>query len=197
MTIFDLIFVSLFLVSVMTFSTAAITRMRGRGKNALRILKLWVMSAAVYIGIVAVVALATPRRIVPIGEARCFDDWCIAVVHADRKAAHDGVIYTVTLRLSSRAHRVEQREKGVHVYLTDAKGRRFDPAPAPAAIPLDVRLLPGEADETERSFTVPIDPRDIGLVVAHEGSFCFPGCFIIGEDGNPLRKPAVVPLPVQ
>jgi len=167
--------------------------MRGHGKNALRILKIWLTSAAVYIGIVGLVAVATPRRIIALGEERCFDDWCIAVTRANRQ----GSIYTVTLRLSNRARRVEQREKGVHIYLTDRQGRRFDPAPTPAAIPLDVRLQPGEADETERSFNVPNDARDVGLVVAHEGSFCFPGCFIIGEDANPLRKPAVVPLPVQ
>jgi hypothetical protein len=36
----------------------------------------------------------------------------------------------------------------------------------------------------------------VGLM-AHEGSFCFPGCFIIGDDGNPVHKPTVVPLSFQ
>jgi hypothetical protein len=73
------------------------------------------------------------------------------------------------------------------------EARCLDPSPDPAATPLDVLLEPGEAVE----FTVPDDARDVGLVVAHEGSFCFPGCFIIGDDGNPLHKPTVVPLSFQ
>jgi len=146
-------------------------------------------------GLVIVVAFTAPQRIVHLGEDRCFDDWCITVEHADRQQTPAGVVYTVTLQLSSCAKRVSQREKGVHVYLTDAQGRRFEPAPDAAAIPLDVLLGPGEAVETKRTLTLPGDARDVGLVLGHEGLFCFPGCFIIGDDGNPLHKRTIVPLP--
>jgi len=193
MTIFDLVFILLFLVSVVTLLTAAVTLMRGYRAKALIILKRWTICFALYMAIVTVTALAAPQRVIHLGEAHCFDDWCLTVDHADRQAT----TYAVTLRVSSRARRVAQREKGVHVYLLDRQGRRFDPAPDPSAIPLNVLLEPGEADETKRSFTVPDDARDVGLVVAHEGSFCFPGCFIIGDDGNPLHKRTVVPLAVQ
>jgi len=191
MTIFDLLFIFVFLASVATLLTAGVALIRGPRSKALRILKVYGICLAIYLGVVAAVALVTPRRIVRLGEARCFDDWCIAVQHAE----HEGTACHVTFQVSSRARRVTQREKGVHAYLTDAQNRRFDPLPDPKAIPFDVLLNPVDSVETERSFTLPNDARGVGVVVAHEGPFCFPGCFIIGEDGNPLRRPAIVPLP--
>jgi hypothetical protein len=101
----------------------------------------------------------------------------------------------LTLKVSSRAKRVSQREKGVNVLLIDSQGRRFSPAPDPSAVPFDVLLQPGEAVETKRSYTLPGDARDVGVVLAHKAPYCFPGCFIIGDDGNPLHKRTIVPLP--
>lgn len=190
MTIFDLLFVVLFLTSCVTFITSAVLWMRGNRPRAVRIQKTYGICFLIYMGIVAVVAIATPQRIVHVGEARCFDDWCITVKGTTGEAPN----YTVTFELSSRAKRISQREKGVQAYLMDAQGRRFDPAPDASASPFDVLLGPGQSVETSRSFTLPGGVRDVGVVVAHEGSFCFPGCFIIGEDGNPLHKPAIVPL---
>ena len=195
MSVFDLLFILLFLTTVATLLTAAVLAIRGRGARAARILLVYAICLGVYMSIVFVVGLATPRRVVNLAEDRCFDDWCIAVDKADRTPTPAGISYIVTLRLSSRARRVSQRERGLQVYLTDDRGRRFDPSPDPAATPLDVLLEPGQAVETRRSFSVPSDAREIGVVVAHEGSYCFPGCFIIGDDASPLHKRAIVRLP--
>ncbi len=192
MTLFDLLFIVLFLTSVVTLLTAAVAALRGRGRKALSILRTFGICLAIYLAIVVAVALASPQRVINIGEPHCFDDWCITVEHAE----HHGAQLNVTFKVSSRALRVTQREKGVQVYLYGAGGRRIDPAPDPLAIPLDLRIGPGESFETLRTFTVPSDARDLGLVVAHEGSFCFPACFIIGDDGNPLHKKTIVPLPL-
>jgi len=194
MSIFDLLFILLFLTSVVTLLTAAVSAIRGRRVKAAGILRVWAICFAIYMGIVLVVALATPQRIVRLGEVRCLDDWCVAVQHAGHTPSPEGVVYAVTLEISSRARRVTQRAKGAYLYLTDAQGRHFDPAPDPAAVPMDVQLGPGQAVETKRSFTLPNDARNVGLVVVHEGSYCFPGCFIIG-DGSILHKRAIVPLP--
>jgi hypothetical protein len=194
MTIFDLLFIFLFLASVVTLLTALVIAIRGRFAKAKRILLVYAACFAIYMAIVLAVALITPQRIVRLGEDRCFDDWCIAVAHADHHATPDGIACTLTLRISSHAKRVDQREKSLQVYLLDAQGRRFAPAPAPTAVPFDVLLHPGDAVETERSYLLPNNARDVGAIVVHEGSFCFPGCFIIGEDANPLHKPTIVPL---
>jgi hypothetical protein len=191
MSIFDLLFLGLFLTSVITLLTAAVLAIRKQRSRAVRTLRNYAICFAIYMSVVFVVALATPQRVYAVGEDRCFDDWCIAVEAADRAPAPAGVLYTVTLRLSSHAGRVSQREKGVRVYLTDGQGRRFNPTPDPAATPLDVLLEPGQAVRTKRVFLVPADAHDVGLTLSHEG----PGWFIIGDDGNPLHKHAVVRLP--
>jgi hypothetical protein len=193
MTVFDLIFMVLFLTSCVTLMTAAVTFLWGNRPRAVRILKTFGICFVIYMAIVAVVALAAPQRVVQLGEDHCSDDWCIAVERADHQPTKSGVTYTLTIQLSSRARRVTQREKGVRIYLTAAGRQRFDPAPDPTAIPLDVLLHPGEAVETTRVFTLPNDARDVGAVIAHQQSFCFPGCFIIG-DGSLLHKYSTVPL---
>lgn len=190
MTIFDLLFILLFLTSVVTLLTAAVAAIRGRPSKALSILRVYAICFTIYMAIVLVAALAQPQRVVHLGEARCFDDWCVTVEHADQ----DGAVYTVTLHLSSRARRVSQRAKGAYVYLTDAQNRRFDPSPDTSSIPMDVLLAPGQMVETKRSFTLPNDARDVSVVVVHEGSYCFPGCFIIGDEANPLHKRTIVPI---
>jgi hypothetical protein len=190
MTIFDLLFIVLFLASVVTLLIAAVHSIRGQHGTARKTLFVWTACFAIYMVIVFITALSTPRRVLNLGEDRCSDDWCIAVEHAE----HLGTTYTVTFKIFSRVRRVSQREKGIHVYLTDAGQRRFDPAPDASQIPFDVLLGPGESVETTRSFTVPNDARDLGVIVAHEGSYCFPGCFIIGDESNPLHKRTIVPL---
>jgi hypothetical protein len=181
----------LFLISAVTLASAAVMAIRGRFATALRILRNYAICFAIYMTIVFTVALLTPQRVVQLGEDRCFDDWCVAVERAD----HQGNTYTVTMRVSSQAKRVSQRAKGANVFLVDSRGRRFGPAPDPSAVPFDVLLQPGEAVETKRSYTLPGDAREVGAVVIHEGSYCFPGCFIIGDEANPLHQRTIVPLP--
>jgi len=191
MSIFDLVFIVLFLASVVTLLTAAVLALRGHRSRAVRTLRNYAICFAIYMTVVFIVALATPQRVYTVGEDRCFDDWCIAVEAADRSPAPEGILYTVTLRMSSQARRVNQREKGLRVYLIDDRGRRFDPRPDPAATPFDVMLAPGQAVRTKRVFLVPPDAHEVGLALSHEG----PGWLIIGEDGNPLHKRAVMRLP--
>ena len=191
MTIFDLLFLFLLLVSVLTLATAGVQAIRGQRAAASAILKRFTVCFVLYMAVVFAVALLKPQRVFAIGEKHCFDDWCIAVASAQR----DGARLDVALEISSDAKRVTQRENGVIIYLIDASGRRFDAMPAPSAPPLDATLAPGQAIETARAFAVPADVRGLGLVVAHAGSFCFPGCFIIGDNANPLAKRTIVKLP--
>ncbi|HVO97576.1 MAG TPA: hypothetical protein VMT15_05885 [Bryobacteraceae bacterium] len=194
MSIFDLLFIALFLASVATLWTAAVQAIRGKG--GLRILRRWAICAGVYMAIVCAVALAKPQKLLKIGDLRCFDDWCIAVAGVEHAVAENNdSLCNVRLQISSQAKRVTQRANGAYVYLTDADGRRFDPLPDAAETPLDVMLTPGQMVEARRVFKLPADARDVGLVVVHGGSYCFPGCFIIGDEANPLGKRTVVRLP--
>ena len=185
MTVFEPLLLLLILASVVTILAAAALAARGRFSDAGRVLGRWALCAVVYFTIVIIVSVFTPRREYRVGDTRCFDDWCIAVVSATRV---DASTYEVSLRLSSRAKRRPMGERRTVLYLTDARGRRRDPRPDPTALGFDTILQPGESVLTTRRFDVPRDAGTLGLIYAHEGGF--PGWFvpIIGEGGW-LSKP--------
>jgi hypothetical protein len=124
-----------------------------------------------------------------VGEPLCSDDWCLTVVHADRTPD----AYRVAFRVSSRALRVTQREYGVHVYLTDVEGRRYEPQAGPSDAPFDVQVGPGEAVETGRRFVLPPEVKPVGVIIRKDGGFPI-GWFIIGYE-TWFRKPTIVRLP--
>jgi hypothetical protein len=189
MTIFDLLFLFLALVSVVVWLSAAGLALAGRGKRAVGLLKRYGICFAAYMTVVAVVSLFNPRRVAGVGEPLCSDDWCLAVVSVDRTPE----VYRVALRISSTAKRVTQREYGVSVYLLDSDQRRYDPRPSPADVPFDVPLGPQETVDTTRKFDVPASARPAGLVIRHDSGFPI-GWFIIGYD-TWFRQPTMVRLP--
>lgn len=195
MTGFDVLSIIVLFAIAAALSVAAVSMIRGQGARALGILGGCAVCAVVYLGIVVLVSLFWPRRVLQVGEPRCFYEWCIAVEGVHRTPGNAGVSYVVNLRLSSSA-RVAQRNRNVIVYLTDDRGRRYDPAPADAAapaVPIDALLQPGESIEATRVFDLPADAQQVGLVIArHEGGFPI-GWFIIGEEAW-FRKPAIVYL---
>jgi hypothetical protein len=192
-SIFDLLFIVSFLATIVTLLTAAWFAIRGRGARALAVLRRLGLCAAAYLGIVVLASLFWPRTVLRVGDPQCFDDWCMAVQSAARQPAGDRVVYTVALRLSSRARGVSQRENDVAVYLADDRGRRYDPAPSGSDVPFSVRLGPGESVTATRVFEVPAGALAPGLVITHEGGFPI-GWFIVGYE-TWFRKPAIVRLP--
>jgi hypothetical protein len=179
MRIFDLLFIALVLLFVVTLITAAIAAVRGRRAQALRVLRRLAFGVAIYMAIVLVVSAMTKPRMVIEGEPQCNDDWCIAVDGARTFPNGSSEDYDVTLRVYSRALRVTQREYGASVYLKDSQGRKFYPEIDPNQPPLSVQLGPGELVITHRTFQLPQGAHDVSLIVAHGG---FPGCFVIGEN---------------
>jgi hypothetical protein len=195
MDIFDLLFIALFLATVVSLFAAGIAALRKRRASALKTLRVLGVSAGIYMAIVCIVSAATPRKILNIGDPQCNDDWCISVESADHVPGNSAVSYDVSLRLFSRAGRVSQRENHVVVYLTDDQWRRFDSIPQNSETPFNVLLSPGESVTTHRVFRLPADAQGVGVVVSREGSAlgCFPGCFVITEN-DWFHKPPVVRL---
>lgn len=191
-SIFDLLFIVVFLATVATLLSAAFLANRGQAARALVVLRRYCICAGAYLGIVVLTSVFWPGTVLQVGDPRCFDDWCIAVENASRQPAGGRVSYAVTLRLSSRARRVSQRENGVVVYLTDNRGRRYDPAQNQSDVPLSVQLGPQESITATRVFEVPADTHEFGLVIAHEGGFPI-GWFIVGYE-TWFHKPAIVRL---
>jgi hypothetical protein len=192
MNVFEPLFLLLALATIVTIATAAVAALRGQARRAGRILLRLAAYAALYFAIVVIVAFISPRKVFRVGEPECSDDWCITVAAAQRTEASSSVTWRVTLRISSRAQRVSQRELGAVVYLTDDRNRRFDPAPDPSAVPIDVRVGPGESVDAFRTFDVPRDAAHVGLVFVHEGGFPI-GSLIMSEN-QWFHKTPIVPL---
>ncbi len=186
MTIFDLLFLLLAGVSVVTW-IALVFR-----KDRARLLRRYGVGVVIYFGVVAVVSLLLPRRILQMGEPACSDDWCMAVARFQRSTEGDRAMYQVTFKLFSRARQAAQREKGVFVYLSDAKGRRYEAFERVTDTPFDALLAAGESLEVTRKFSTPLNARDLGLVITRRGGFPI-GWFIIGYE-TWFRQPALVRL---
>jgi hypothetical protein len=193
-TVFDLLFLVLFLTGAGALIAAGVNAVRGRKARAATLLKRCGVGLAVYLSIVVAVSLLSPQRFSALGDSQCSDDWCIAVSSATRTAVLQGSRIDVDFRLSSRARGVAQRERFVTVYLRDSQGRRYDPEGDTAAVPFDTLLAPGQSITASRSFVVPEAAVILGLVVAREGGGRFPGCCIIGDESSLFHKRTIVRL---
>jgi hypothetical protein len=192
MTIFDLLFLAFLFAAAATLLTAAVAAIRRQWPRCASILKRLAMGVVAYLVLGLIVGAAAPQRIVNIRDPWCFDDWCLSVEDVSRTAAGPDDVYRVSLRIFSRAKRVSQRANGASIYLIDPRGHRFEPQPDPAAVPLDVRLDPGESVTTSRTFRVPADAIGLGLITGHGGPYC--SSPIIGETGCIFHKPTMVRL---
>ncbi len=192
MTLFDLLFLVLACAAVASLLGAAGAALAGHRATARRILRRLGIAAGAYLAVVYAVAVASPGRVLALGEDACSDDWCLAATDAGLVTADAGSVYEVTFRVSSRARRVTQRMRGVRVWLEDAAGRRYAAERAAGEPPFDVELGPGDAVLTRRRFTLPALARPSGIVLGRS-DFPFPGCLIIGE-ATEILHPTVVRL---
>lgn len=191
MTIFDLIFIVAFLSLVIAVVMAAFQAIRGRRERALTIVRRIGATAAAYFAAVAVVSIGTPRQVIPMGVAQCFDDWCIAAVGVAPQHAGADDSLRVLLRLSSTARGITQGERDVRVYVIDDKNRQYAPIAEPGALPLSAGIPPEGVLTPSRLFVLPRDAGHPMLIVVHDW---FPHCCIIADRESLLHRPTVVPL---
>ena len=164
MTIFDLLFLASFLVSVITLAAAAYVAMRGRVPRAFSILRVWLVCAALYLGVSVAVAYAAPQRVIAAGEPWCFDDWCLTV-----EKVHTRTRFTMS---TSRFRVLRSASPSGPTELGSTCGMRTIAITTRARFrggPLDVLLQPGESVAAKRSFQVPADVHELGLVTGHGG----------------------------
>jgi hypothetical protein len=190
MSIFDLLFIVLFLAAVFASMTAAWFGLRGKFDRARRTLFRLLVGVGLYMAAVIVASLILPRQVLSIGEPLCFDDWCVSIEGFQRVQEAARLRYSVNLRLSSRSRRVSQRENNLAVYLTDHRGRRYDPVASNG--PFNALLEPQESVVVSRSFVIPAEAADVGVVITHEGGFPV-GWLIVGYD-TWFRKPPIARL---
>jgi len=181
---------------------------RGRRSQSWRLFTRLAVGFAVYMCLVLAVSVLAQRKVLAMGQKRCFDDWCLAVENATTasrigSSQAQGKFYIVTVSVSSEARRVSQRAPDATVHLEDGRGRVYDPsttgqsayaAQNGSAKPLSDRLGPGESFTTTRVFDLPTDAEQVGLVVVHGA---WPGWFIIGDSQSLLHKRPITLLNVQ
>lgn len=191
MTVYDLLFIALFLVAVATLITAMVLFFRGRRARALSALGKLVFCAAGYVAFVYAATAMSRDRVLHVGDPECSDDWCFEVTGVRRMPMNAVTRYDVDLRIFSRALRVAQRELAAKdVYLVDSGWKRYNPIPTGTEIPMNTLLQAGESKNTTRRFDVPADAHGIGLML--DGS-APPFCIIIGECGA-FHKGVVIRL---
>jgi hypothetical protein len=196
-TIFDLLFLAAALGSVVTLISVTVLALRGKGAQAVLILRNFGIFAGIYLATSVAFAAFAPQRLIRLGDPWCFDDWCISVNRVDRVLNATLVDYNIGLRIFSRAGRATQRAKGAWIYLIDDRGKRFSPVADPSGVPLDVLLQPGESVSASRVFRVPADARVLGLITGHGGGdYCGAmSILIIGSSGCLFDKPTMIRLP--
>ncbi len=181
MTVFDLLFIALFLTAIGTLIAVAVAAFRGQRQRALGLLRRLAFCAVTYVAMVYAATAVSPRVVLRVGDPECSDDWCMAVEGVKRTQENAVARYDVTLRIFSRARRVAQRELAAKdVYLVDGQWRRYDPVLTGSEIPLNTLLQAGELVTTSRRFELPADVHGIGLMVDRSA---LPICVIIGECG--------------
>ncbi len=209
MTISDLLLVATALATVVALLLGASYLARRRWRPLRHVLLGLGILLGSYAAVLVTVSLTSPRQVLGPHQVRCFDDWCLSVQRVARqhtvgRAPHlvtaRGQFYLVTVVVSSQAQRISQRAVDAQVYLADANGQRYDPAPdAQHALdaagvggqPLDTDLPPGGSFTRTVVFDVPIAGRPLGLVVVHG---LFPAVLVIGDPQGFLHKPTLLTL---
>jgi hypothetical protein len=209
MTIYDLVFIVGFLCTVSALIVAVVQALRGRRRQAGRTLVRTAVAVAAYLTVVVLVSLATPRRILPQSERRCWDEWCLAVERVTRTdsigpsvvATPGDVLYVVDVRVSNLGRGRRQRERGVVLYLLDASAVRYDPdlegeralaAFGLAGDPLDSPMAPGGSFVHRVAFRVPRNAAGLGLVKEGTG----PAAFVIADNESLFHKRTMTRLDV-
>jgi hypothetical protein len=125
-TAFDILFILLFVAVVGSLLYALAAAATGHRSTAGKLLRRLAATVLAYLAVVYVVAVLSSGRVLALDENKCSDDWCIAVSGVREGSDSSARMYDVTFRLSSRARRISQRERGVVVYMRDANGHRYD-----------------------------------------------------------------------
>lgn len=139
-----------------------------------------------YVAVVVLVALLTPRKIVSIGDGYCYDTWCIGIQKVRARPQGVEIVYTAEVRIFSDANRVTARRDKDFLYALDERGRRFPLVPDATVIPADVIVNPGESLKTKWTFRAPADARELYLTGDHAA---MPWVYLyLGSDISPLHR---------
>jgi hypothetical protein len=204
MSMFELLFIGAVLAAVGTTLVTLVQLLRGHRRHAARLAIRLASALALYLAVLIGVSLLTPQRILPHGERRCWDDWCLAVEDATRVdslapgavAGRDESLILLAVRISSRSRGRPQREGGVRLFLLDSRGQRYDVDPAAqraitiagiAGDSIGSMLEPGASILHHAAFRVPKTATGLGLGKDGMG----PGPWIVADETSLFHRRTV------
>ena len=205
MTTFDLLLIVLVLSTLAGGVTAVTSLFFGRRVIAARLVAAIAGGWLTYLGVGTAIALITPQHIMSLGEDRCFDEMCFAVMGWNRTPSTNAgkSFYIVYVRIANRSRGRAQREIGRKGVLIDRSGRVYEVssegmraispvnrAPYPG---LDVEVALGKTLETTLVFELSQDVDYPGFALASNLAIN-PARIVIGDEDHFLHWPTVVPL---
>lgn len=151
-------------------------------------------SAAALTGVVIVVVAAygtlllgfgltsTPRQLLP-GDAKCFDDWCAAML----EARGDGTSLQVRVQLQNRGRGRAMRSLLARAYL---EGEGAVPIAPEDGRVLQAWLQPGQQVNVDLAFPRTHNLRRTRFVIVEGNEGSFPSLLEIGGEGSPFHARA-------
>jgi hypothetical protein len=205
MSIFDLLLILLVLATAAAIVVALVAPFFGRWAVAGRVLAGVVVVWIVYLGAGTVVALRAPQHIIALGEDRCFDEMCFAVMGWNRTPSTNAgkSFYMVEVRITNRSRGRAQRELGRKGVLIDRSGRVYEvsregmqalsPVGGPPFPGLDAEVEPGQSLKTRLVFELATGVDYPGFALGSNLAVN-PAGIVIGDEEHFLHRPTVVTL---
>jgi len=191
MTLFELLFILLFLGSMISLVTSAFRWRRGGARKILAALfGVW----CVYLVILAITDVFSSQKIFKNGQEQCFDEMCFALAEAqtmpaqavDPSAAAGSTIYVVKIRATSHSRGRAQAESGLrgrlydggmYINVSDSAQKAYDTQHGESP-KLTQKIAPGESIVCILVFEAPQGTTNPTLTLDHGFT---PGYFVIGE----------------
>ena len=204
MTLYELIFILLFLGSVISLLLSPfLRRIGGFRKLFVTLASVW----AVYLVVLAFTDVFSPQKVFKNGEEQCFDELCFAVADVqttptqtlDPSATTRSRLYVVKVRVTSHSRGRAQAEGGLrgrlydgdtYINVSEDAQKAYD-AEHCENLKLTQKVAPGENIISVLVFEVPQGITHPALTFDHGFT---PGYFVIGESPF-FHKPAVHQLP--
>lgn len=203
MTLYELLFILLFLGSLFSLLLSAfLIRRAASRKILLALASVW----AVYLAILAVTDLLSAQKVYQAGQEQCFDEMCFAVADAQALPAPASTpsatptrLYVVKVRVTSHSRGRAQSEGGLrgrlyqgntYINVSQAAQQAYDALYGDSPS-LTQTIAPGESALAVLVFEIPPQFTAPALTLDHGFT---PGYFVIGESPF-FHKPDIHLLP--
>ena len=179
MTFFEALFYLIVLFSVLALAWIVFVSVTGKRRAGMAMLRIYLVIAGLYAAALVTITLATPVKVLVIGDEQYAGDWSITAASLRRTPHDPDEDYEVDFQLSNHGSHTVNGQKGLIVYLLTGDGTRYDPAPEPSTPRFDAPVKAGKWIITTRRFVLPVNENHVELVIARQGFR--PGWFIIGR----------------